>query len=228
MNPLDLHLPEDIEIVFLDMDHTLVDSDSDVSWKNFLAAHGFAGIRDRIGAAWHYFKYRRNRLDIDTFTRFQFRQFRGKIPEEMGPLLEGHFEEMVRHRIYHESRPLVQQMQQQGVQVVLLTATARVIAAPTARELGIEHCIGTRLELENGRYTGSKKGTYCGGSGKLEYIDAFLEERGLGRSAASYWGDSTADIPVLEAVGFPVVANPAPGLIKAAEANGWPQVCFSI
>jgi len=41
-------------------------------------------------------------------------------------------------------------------------------------------------------------------------------------------GDSTADILVLEEIGYPVVANPAPGLKKAAAEHGWPVVCFTL
>ena len=227
MNPLDLLLPDSCRVVFLDMDHTLVDSDSDVSWKAYLAAQGLGGIRDRIGARWYYFQYRRNRLDIAKFCRFQFRQFRGKTPEQMRPLLDGHFREMVVPRIYRESRELVGRIQKSGREAVLLTATAAAIAAPTAKELGFEHCIGTVLDIKEGVYTGDKSGTYCGGPGKIGYMDSFLKERGLDPGAASYWGDSTADIPVLEAIGFPVAANPAPGLLKAAGENGWPVVSFT-
>ena len=49
----------------------------------------------------------------------------------------------------------------------------------------------------------------------------------LFRSAASYWGDAAADIPVLAAVGFPVAANPVAALAKAAQEQGWPVVRFT-
>lgn len=227
MQPLGIELPDDIRVVFFDMDHTLVDSDSDVSWKAFLASRGLGGLRDRIGARWHYFRYRMGRLNQTKFTRFQYRQFIGRTPEEMEGLLEGHCRERVLPRVYAESRALVKRYQEEEREVVLLTATSEAIAAPTARELGIPHVLATPLELINGKYTGRLAGTYCGGAGKLEYIDRFLGERGVTREACSYWGDAAADIPVLEGVGFPVAANPVPALRKAAEEHGWPVVNFT-
>jgi HAD superfamily hydrolase (TIGR01490 family) len=228
MNPLELVLPAFVRVVFFDMDHTLVANDSDVSWKAFLADRGLAGLRDRIGARWHYRQYRRGRLNQAAFTRFQYRQFVGKTPEELAPLFAAHSSGVVLPRLYSESRELVRCCQETGREVVLLTATSTALAAPTAEALGIAHCIGSPLELVAGRYTGRLAGTYCGGAGKLEYIDRFLAARGLPRAAASYWGDAAADILVLAAIGHPVAANPVPALQQAAAAHGWPVVRFTM
>lgn len=227
MNPLELVLPASVRVVFFDMDHTLAANDSDVSWKAFLADRGLAGLRDRIGARWHYRQYRRGRLNQAAFTRFQYRQFVGKTPAELAPLFAAHSSGVVVPRLYAESRELVRHFREAGREVVLLTATSTALAAPTAAALGIAHCLGSPLELAGGRYTGRLAGAYCGGAGKLEYIDRFLQERGLMRTAASYWGDAAADIPVLAAVGFPVAANPVPALAAAAAAHGWPVVVFT-
>jgi HAD superfamily hydrolase (TIGR01490 family) len=213
-----------VRIVFFDMDHTLIAGDCDVLWKRFLADRGLAGCFDRLRAAWHHARYRRGRLDIEAFLRFQLRQFRGRTVDEMAVLAETMFDERAAPLVYPAVPALLTALRSRGLRLVLVTATNGVLARPLAAALGLEGPLATRLALADGRYTGRISGPYLQGEGKLAPIGECLAGAGLDWTAASYWGDSVNDIPVLARVGYPVAANPDPALAAEARRRGWAAV----
>jgi hypothetical protein len=50
---------------------------------------------------------------------------------------------------------------------------------------------------------------------------AMAEERGIDLADSWAYSDSVTDVPMLEAVGHPVVVNPDRGLLKVARAREW-------
>lgn len=209
-------------IVFFDMDHTLMDHDMDVSWKSFLLEKGLAEPVEEDEARMFYEQYLENRLDIDRFLDFQLRQFRGRTPDEMTALAREHFEGHARSRIFPEAGHVVRQYQGEGAHTVLLTATCEVIAGPVAEWFGFDTVVATRLTLREGRYTGKINPPYCYGPHKVDYALDICSALGLNFSEAGYYGDSTADIPLLKAVAFPVAVNPRGELEALAASHGWP------
>ena len=217
-----------LRIVFFDMDHTLMDHDMDVSWKSFLLKKGLADPAEEDEARMFYEQYLENRLDIDGFLDFQLRQFRGRTPDEMDALAREHFRDHARSRIFAEAGPLVRHYRAEGVHTVLLTATCEVIAAPVAEWFGFDTVAATRLTLQNGRYTGKIVPPYCFGPHKVDYARDICREHGLGLQEAGYYGDSLADIPLLQSVGFPVTINPGPELESLAIRNAWPVLGWRV
>jgi phosphoserine phosphatase len=60
--------------------------------------------------------------------------------------------------------------------------------------------------------------------GKVERIAMWLDERGIARAAladATFYSDSINDLPLLEAIGTPVVVNPDSRLREEATKRGW-------
>ncbi|MBN2126085.1 MAG: HAD family phosphatase, partial [Deltaproteobacteria bacterium] len=120
------------------------------------------------------------------------------------------------------AKSLVEDYRAKGIPTVLMTATCDIIAEPVAGWFGFDTMEATRLALENGRYTGKIIPQYCYGPHKVDYARRICRDRNLDLRAAAYYGDSLADIPLLEAVGFPVAVNPAGELEALAIARGWP------
>jgi len=212
---------------FWDMDHTLIDNDCDVSWKSFLIAKGRAEPDAEERADFFYQQYLRAELDVDAFLAFQLAEFRGRTPEEMAVWCQEHFEEVVRPCIYPRAAALVAAQQAAGEPLCLLTATNRAIAAPLAAHLGFEIVLATELQVEGGTYTGRIGGTYCYGEGKVAHLTGCCQALRAEPTDAWYYGDSTSDIPVLQAVGHPVAVNPKPALREIAEARGWEILDFT-
>lgn len=209
-------------VYFFDMDHTLINNDCDVSWKQFAVRHNLAPESDLAEADRYFDDYNAGTLDVEEFYLFQFREFIGKTPEEMRPLAELHFEEYVRPHIYPEARKLVGSLLDAGFPVAILTSTNSVVAQPLAECLGIREVLGTTLELADGRYTGRITGTYGAQEGKVEIAAAWAAGHGFALADFAYYGDSVNDVNILNAVGFPFAVNPAPELLKLAREKVWP------
>jgi HAD superfamily hydrolase (TIGR01490 family) len=209
------------KVHFWDMDHTIIDNDCDVSWKEFMIIKGFATENAREQADFFYQQYLDKCLDIPAFLRFQLEEIKGKTSLELKKLCLEHFETIVKEKIYQEAQDLLNEQKEAGDLVCLVTATNRYIAEPVAAAFGIEHVLATELEMSEGLFTGSHKDEYCCGAGKLVHMQRFLDEHGKNLAQASYFGDSINDVPVLERVAFPYASNPSDGLRAHAEKHAW-------
>jgi len=215
------------EFYFFDMDHTLIDNDCDVSWKDFMVAEKLAPPEALKTAADFYQTYLKGCLDPDAFTLFQLNEFIGRTEAEMSALCRKHFEVMVKSKIYPEAEALVRKTIAAGHLVVLLTATNRIIAKPLADYFGIDRIVATELEINaDGRYTGKFTGVYAAAQGKVTLAEKFCRDKGLSLSNAAYYGDSINDRFILDAVGFPFVVNPDSDLKKLAMKKGWEILTF--
>jgi HAD superfamily hydrolase (TIGR01490 family) len=108
-----------------------------------------------------------------------------------------------------------------GHVVAIATSAVRQVAEPLARELAIPHLICSELEVRDGELTGSFNPPLCYREGKLERAKAFLRSVGATLEQAAFYTDSITDLPLLEAVGQPVVVNPDARLRRAARRRGW-------
>ncbi|MDD7983520.1 HAD-IB family hydrolase [Lentisphaera marina] len=214
------------QVYFWDMDHTIINNDCDVSWKEFLHARGVAPANALDLADKYYQDYLNNTLDQDEFMDFQLAEFKGKTEEQMLELSHQHFNDVVKQKIYPEAERMIREQMKEGKLLCLITATNSVIAYALKEYLGFEHLIASGLEMRDGIYTGKRSGKYCLGQGKVELMQDFFLENGGSLNSSAYYGDSSADVVIMEAVGKPFAVNPAPKLLAAAELNNWPILSF--
>jgi len=96
-----------------------------------------------------------------------------------------------------------------------------------AQVLGMEGGIGTSYEVgPDGRYTGHLNGPFVYGEGKVEAMSRFASEHEIDLDASYAYSDSASDMPMLRAVGNPVVVNPDEPLAEVAKAEGWRVLRF--
>lgn len=216
-------MKKEIDIYLFDMDHTLIDNDCDLSWKQFIVKHDL-GPSDSLEKAEIFFQdYRRGELDFNAFISFQLAEFRDNTEVYMAQLAQQHFDEFVSDKIYPEAKVLIKELQDQKKIVAILTSTNRVLAAPTARALGIKYLLATDLEvLKDNWYSGFLRGEYPVGKGKVEIAKKFCAVFGKNFDDAAYYGDAIQDKYLLDQVAMPMVVNPHPTLAEIAEKKKWP------
>ena len=214
-------------IHFWDMDHTIINNDCDVSWKEFMIFKGLCGDEAREKADYFYEQYKNECLDINEFLKFQLEEFKGNSVEHMRKLCLEHCEKFVKDKVYSQAKEMISQQIESGLTVCLLTATNRFIAEPVADLLGIKHILATELELADGKFTGSHDGIYCCAEGKIDHLKGFLAKHGGRIEDTAYYGDSSNDIVILEQVGHQFAVNPGDKLKQAAERNGWEVLDFN-
>ena len=87
--------------------------------------------------------------------------------------------------------------------------------------------IGTKYEVgPDGLFTGELGGTFIYGEGKLVGMRRFAEEHEIDLASSYAYSDSVSDLPMLRAVGNPVVVNPDEELTRIAREQGWRVMRF--
>ncbi|APW40707.1 hypothetical protein RD110_14570 [Rhodoferax koreense] len=214
-------------LALFDLDNTLLTGDSEVLWGEFLVARGLAGADFAVRNAEMDRRYHAGEAAPGEFCEFFASTLVGRTPAEWQPLREAFMAEVIRPRIPASAVALVQQYRARGDLLVLTTATSRFLVELTAAELGFEHLIATELRLrDDGCFAGATTGTLNMREGKVSRLKAWLEGRDLAADAAlpraSFHSDSINDLPLLMAVGQPVVVDPDAKLENEAIARGWP------
>jgi HAD superfamily hydrolase (TIGR01490 family) len=117
-----------------------------------------------------------------------------------------------------------------GHRIFLVTGTIEQLARAFARLLawrGQERCAeisATQLETHDGLWTGQIAGEHMSGVEKKMALRASAARHGLVLAESYAYGDSFADLPMLETVGHPVAVNPQARLARIAGRRGW-AVC---
>ena len=111
--------------------------------------------------------------------------------------------------------------QDDGLLVYILTAASQEMADLLAHVLAFDGGLGSRSEIVDGRYTGRAAGPFNYREGKVISMREVAEREGIDLAASYAYSDSESDLPMLRAVGHPVVVNPDADLRRIAGEEGW-------
>lgn len=216
-----------MKLALFDLDHTLLDGDSDSLWGRFLVREGAVDAEEyRREGARYMAEYRAGRLDIHEFLAFGLRPLKDNTPERLEGWRARFMREWVLPRIPAASHTLLRHHRSQGHALVIITATNSFITAPIAAEFGVDALIATEPELDGARFTGRVAGLPCFREGKVQKLATWL----AGREPAESWfySDSHNDLPLLERVQHPVAVNPDEVLSRTATERGWPVMSLRV
>jgi HAD superfamily hydrolase (TIGR01490 family) len=138
---------------------------------------------------------------------------------------EGLADVIVPH-VYAEARALLDGHRKDGHDVLIASTSGQEIVGPIAALLGACAVIATRLEVAEGRYTGTVA-YYAYGAAKADRVRELAAERGYRLADCYAYSDSVTDLPLLELVGHPHVVNPDRALRRVARSRGWPVLTFT-
>ena len=146
---------------------------------------------------------------------------KGWSREVVEAVVEETVDEVITPLVYAEALATMEEHRGEGRRVVVISASPEEIVKPLCRYLGIDDVIATRSAIDDeGRYTGEIE-LYAYGAGKAVAMQAMAEADGLDLDASYAYSDSLTDLPMLEAVGHPVVVNPDSALAAIAAERGW-------
>ena len=153
------------------------------------------------------------------FNRAFYRNYRGWKPARARRLGAESFSGYVLKRLYPEAVETLREHKRAGHRIVLLSGALDFILEPF--EDLADDVLTARLEEENGVYTGELSGTPVAGEARARMLASFARRRNVDLSRSYAYADSISDLPMLEAVGNPVVINPDARLRAAAKERGW-------
>jgi HAD superfamily hydrolase (TIGR01490 family) len=106
-----------------------------------------------------------------------------------------------------------------GHRTILITGALDLVVEPL-RPL-FDEIVCARLGQEDGRFTGRLDQLPPIGEARAIVLAEYAESSGLDLEQSMAYADSASDLPMLEAVGFPVAVNPEAKLAAIARRRGW-------
>ena len=163
-------------------------------------------------------------LDSISRTRFNqvfYRNYRGLEVAEVKALSAEMFETSLRPKIFAEAVSQIQEHQEEGIDVVLVTGSLNFIVQPIADYLGVDAVLAPQLREEDGRFTGELTTVPLIGEEKAKAVRSYANQHEISLEESYAYGDSGSDLPLLECVGNPVAVNPGKKFRQIACESGW-------
>ena len=223
-------MPDAPDLVLFDLDHTLLDGDSNQLWLGWLVERGEAPAARLDEQAAHYARYQAGTLDIDAYLAFHLSLLVGRPVADWRPLRDAFVAERIAPRVGPAARAAVERHRARGDALAVVTATHDFLAEGIVALLGAPPLVATRCEVAQGRFTGRVDGTPCFAAAKAGRVRDWLAAHGRRWEdfpSVRFYSDSANDLPLLEAVSDPVVVDPDPRLAAIAAARGWPREAWA-
>lgn len=210
-----------MNVAVFDLDHTILEGDSDVLFGHFLVEKQIVAPSFLEGVAKYSQDYHEGDLDINEYLRYMFRAMTTISPEQHQELTNEFLTEKIQPIIRPAMLERIRWHEQNGDKVLILSATNLLIITPIAHHLGVQHVLGSVPERINGRYTGEVEGIPCFRDGKVVAFQNWLHTHRYSVAESWFYSDSHNDIPLLSEVTHPIVVTPDAQLSDHAQRHGW-------
>jgi len=214
---------------FFDLDKTLMAGSSGMQFARVATRQGIVSRRQLASWGTEHLRYRlrgttdERTADVLRVARELIAGVPAKTIERMGPEVMA----AILPRVFPEMLEEVHTHQDAGRPTFIVSAAGNDVVESLAAVLGMEGGIGTRYEVDSkGNFTGRLEGPFVYGPGKVEAMQRFADRHEIDLGSSYAYSDSLSDLPMLRAVGNPVVVNPDPPLAELAREEGWQSLRF--
>jgi len=161
-----------------------------------------------------------DRADRSDFLRYFYRRYE----DAPADLLAKDAQELLSRLILTKSFPAgirrVREHRAAGHHTVLITGALSFVVEPL-RPLFDEIIAADMTVRPDGTLSGELRGVPPTGETRAQVLADYCAANGLSMEEAVAYADSSSDLPLLEAVGFPVAVNPETRLAAIARKRGW-------
>jgi HAD superfamily hydrolase (TIGR01490 family) len=112
-----------------------------------------------------------------------------------------------------------------GHRTVLITGALDFVVKPL--EPLFDDIVAAEMGVRRGAYDGELKDVPPTGESRAQVLMDYAAAHGIDLAETVAYADSTSDLPMLEAAGFPVAVNPETRLAALARKRGWLVENFS-
>lgn len=213
-------------LAFFDLDGTLLDGTNGNMYAKLMFKSGKMPARGMLWVLWYTILYKLNRLPrIDVYKKVL--DIMGQYTAiEMIEMMDVGFDEMIMPRLYKEGADLVREHNEKGHVTVVATAAGEYVAERVRAQLGARDIIATPIPIKGDHMTSELLGPMSFMEGKLKMAEDLCAKYGAELKDCYFYSDSASDLPLLEAVGHPVMVNPQLKLRSSTRGRGWPVLKF--
>jgi len=216
-----------MKAAFFDLTGTLLRESSIPQYIRFLAKSGFLDGKTLSHLEKIHSEHKKHHL-----TELQTSQ---RILRELAHALKGvskrKFDAANRRFLKEEKLPvypytakLVSELKRKGYALVVVSGAFEDVVKPVAAKLGLDVAFGSRLEVQNGKFTGRLALDLTQPHQKRKIVEAYAHARNGVLKQCWAFGDMVLDEEMFRTVGHPVALNAGPALKRECKQNGWPSV----
>ena len=207
-----------------DLENTLVASNVVASWGWLATKRMPAAERARLVA--RTLAEAPKLLDLDRhdrsdFLRYFYRRFAGAPVDQVAGDSYEMFSDLLLRQSFPAAIRRVRHHRALGHRTVLITGALDFVIAPFEPLFDDIVCASLTRTAGGGAYTGQLATVPPTGESRAEALLDYAAAEGLSLAESVAYADSTSDLPMLEAVGFPVAVNPETKLATLARRRGW-------
>jgi HAD superfamily hydrolase (TIGR01490 family) len=214
---------------FFDLDRTLISRSSSLSLAPAFHRRGLLGRRDRTKAVLAqlvFVRYGAGTSRVGQTADSAMAFLKGMPVETMREIVSESLDTAFKPHVYRDALDLVVRHRERGEKSFVVSAALQEIVDALVAELGLDGGRGSTAEVENGVYTGSLV-RRLDGRAKAQVLRELASAEGIELDESTAYSDSAADVPFLEAVGYPVAVNPDRKLRGIAAERRWRVLRFS-
>ena len=160
-----------------------------------------------------------DRRDRSDFLRYFYRRFEGAPTDRIDADCAEMLSDLLITKSFPQGIRRVREHRRAGHTTLLITGALDFVIAPL-RPL-FDHIVAAEMGSSDGVYDGRLTSVPPTGEARYQTLVDFAELHGLDLRESAAYADSTSDLPMLEAVGFPVAVNPETKLAALARRRGW-------
>jgi HAD superfamily hydrolase (TIGR01490 family) len=162
---------------------------------------------------------RLDRRDRSDFLRAFYRRYEGAPVDQLRFDSYELFSDLLGLRAFPDAIARVRRHRALGHRTLLITGALDFVVEPL-RPL-FDEIVCAHMGERHGKLTGELTDAPPTGEARALLLDEFARSQGLSLGDTVSYADSTSDLPMLEAAGFPVVVNPEAKLAAIARRRGW-------
>ncbi|HVL01808.1 MAG TPA: HAD family hydrolase [Dongiaceae bacterium] len=214
-----------MSLAIFDLDHTLLNGDSDHAWGEFLVRQQIVDPSFYQRQNDHFYEqYKQGTLDIQEYLTFALEPLTRFPVQELELMHRQFMRDFINPMRQRRADALLQKHRDQGDFLLIITATNRFITAPIARSMAVDDLLATDPEIQGDHYTGRVKGVPCYREGKVQRLQEWLADTDHSLDDSYFYTDSINDLPLLEAVTHRFVVDGDDRLREEAQRRNWTQM----
>src|SRR3954451_5170088 len=187
---------------FFDLDKTIIAKSSTLAFSKPFQAGGLISRRAVLRSAYAQFVYLVGGADHDQMEKM--RQFLSDLcagwdVQTVRDIVAETLHHVVDPLVYDEAVSLIEEHQLAGRDVIIVSASGAEVAEPIGELLGADGVVATRMQIDEGRYTGDID-FYAYAENKALAIKDLALRNGYDLSRSFAYSDSITDLYMLEVV----------------------------